>query len=357
MRDGWLPMGMATKFRLSKAEWAEQAHAKVEAAQAELSQAIGAIVTGDDWRVYLEFSAKLHAYSPNNVMLLVAQHQHRYQAGITPNPYPGYIAGFNTWKALGHMVRKGEKGYAMLAPISAARRTAVGEDGGSRPLARGEHAGPGETEQRTGGLRGFKVEHVFESSQTDGEPLPEPPHPKLLAGEAPEGLGLAVMTLIEAKGFTVDTVPDAASINGANGQTNWGAKSVVVRADMDDAAMVKTLIHEAAHVILHGEGSMLTLPRPLKEVEAESVAFVVASAHGMPTDEYTFPYVAGWASGADGSDPVRAVQATQSRVATAAKAILAASPAPHETGGKAPAPSVANTPAVPPALEPEGVLL
>jgi hypothetical protein len=37
---------------------------------------------------------------------------------------------------------------------------------------------------------------------------------------------------------------DAETINGANGQTNWGAKTVVVRADMDDAAMVKTLIHD-----------------------------------------------------------------------------------------------------------------
>jgi antirestriction protein ArdC len=324
---------MATKFRLSKAEWAEQSHAKVEAAQAELSTAVGAIVTGDDWRRYLEFQAKMHAYSPNNIMLLVAQHEDRYQAGITPNPSPGFIAGFNSWKSLGRMVRKGEKGYAVLAPISASRRTAVGEDGGSRTLARGEHAGPGETEQRSGGIRGFKVEHVFESSQTDGEPLPEVPHPKLLAGEAPEGLGLAVMALIEAHGFSVDTVPDAASIQGANGQTNWGAKSVVVRADMDDAAMVKTLIHEAAHVMLHLEGVGSGLPRPLKEVEAESVAFVVASAHGMPTDDYSFPYVAGWAGG---ENPAKAVHATQARVGQAARLIIEASPAPHEAGGKAP---------------------
>ena len=41
----------------------------------------------------------------------------------------------------------------------------------------------------------------------------------------------------------------------------------------------------------------------MKEVEAESVAFVVAAAHGMPTDEYTFPYVAGWA--ASSANPAR----------------------------------------------------
>ena len=59
------------------------------------------------------------------------------------------------------------------------------------------------------------------------------------------------MELIEANGFTVDTVADAAHLQGANGRTSWTSKTVTVRADMDDAAMVKTLIHEAAHVLLH----------------------------------------------------------------------------------------------------------
>jgi hypothetical protein len=47
---------------------------------------------------------------------------------------------------------------------------------------------------------------------------------------------------------------------------------------------------------------------------------------------YSFPYVAGWA----GDDPVAAVQATQRRVAQAAKAIIGVSPASHGPGGKVP---------------------
>ena len=31
--------------------------------------------------------------------------------------------------------------------------------------------------------------------------------------------------------------------------------------------------------------------------EAESVAFVVCSAFGLNTSEYSFPYIAGWSSG------------------------------------------------------------
>ena len=74
------------------------------------------------------------------------------------------------------------------------------------------------------------------------------------------------------------------------------------------------------------------LPRPLKEVEAESVAFVVGFAHGMATDDYSFPYVATWA----GERAAAAVIETQARVAGAAKMILEASPAEHGSGGKLP---------------------
>ena len=81
------------------------------------------------------------------------------------------------------------------------------------------------------------------------------------------------------------------------------------------------------------------LPRPSKEVEAESVAFVVASAHGMSTGDYSFPYVASWA----GEDGAKAVQATQLRVARAARQIIEASPAPHAVGGKVPGVEAAIT--------------
>ncbi len=181
-------------------------------------------------------------------------------------------------------------------------------------------------------MAGFRVEHVFDVSQTSGAPLPEPPHPTLLVGEAPAGLGAAVLAMIEERGFRVDTVADAAAPQRANGQTNWGSRTVLIRADMDDAAMVKTLIHEAAHCLLHEGPPGQYLPRPVKEVEAESVAYVVTSVHDMPTDGYSFPYVAGWAA----NNAAKAVTATQSRVATAARQIIDTSSAPHLGGGRPP---------------------
>lgn len=329
-----------TKQRMSKEEWAAQSKARLEAAQETLEAAVAKLVTGDDWMRYLDFQSKLHNYSPNNIMLLAAQHAERYQAGLTPEPTPSFMAGFSTWLQLGRRVEKGEHGYAVLAPVTYAHREARDSSGETRRLAKGEQLRPGETEQRPSTLHGFKVEYVFEASQTTGDPLPEVPHPKLLEGEAPEGLGLAVMELIESAGFTVSTVPDAASIQGANGQTTWGAKTVVIRSDMDDAAMTKTLLHECGHVLLHADGAGALITRGQKEVEAESVAYVVAAAHGMGSDGYSFPYVAHWAAADDPEQSIRHVRQAQSRVSTAAKLIIAASPAPHEQGGRLPAAAI-----------------
>ena len=284
----------------SKAKYREHAAARVAAAQEVLAAEVAALVTGDDWRRFLDFQAKLHDYSPNNVMLIFAQHAKAFEEGRVPDPTPTYIAGFNTWRALERQVDRGQHGYAILAPMRSNRREARDREGNVRVLHRNDRLNAGETEIRTPMLRGFTVETVFDVSQTSGKALPDAPRPRLLEGEAPHGLGAAVMELIEANGFSVDTVADAAHLQGANGRTSWTGKTVAVRADMDDAAMVKTLIHEAAHVLLHQHPPASFLSRALKEVEAESVAYVVASVHGMPTDDYSFPYVAGWAGDARG---------------------------------------------------------
>ncbi len=85
-------------------------------------------------------------------------------------------------------------------------------------------------------------------------------------------------------------------IHGANGLTDFQARTVAVRTNMDEVAQVKTLAHELAHVMLHGpDNPNATGHRGVGEVEAESVALMIGAAHGMDTTAYTIPYVSGWA--------------------------------------------------------------
>lgn len=323
--------------KLTKEQYRELTAAKVAAAEAVLADEVAGLVTGEDWRRFLDHQAKLHDLDASNVLLVVAQHRSAYEQGRVPDPAPSYVAGFDTWKALGRHVERGQHGYITLAPRRATRRDGHDVTGGPQAVRRGEPRHAGETEAHPATRRGARPETVFALSQTAGREVVAPTRPTLSPSDAPPGLKEAVLELIEARGWKVTTVPDATWVDGADSRTYYGGRFVNVRADLDEAAMVKTLIHQATHVLVHcGPPGRYLLPA-VKEIEADSVAYVVAAAHAMPTDGYRFPEVAGWAG--EQSDPAhkdKAVRDTQARISRAAQAIIGASPAEHEPGSKPP---------------------
>jgi hypothetical protein len=313
----------------------EEVNDRVALAQARIEAAVATIQSGSEWHSYLKLQSSLHRYSANNVWLIAGQHAAAFEQGLVDTPWPSYVAGFNTWMALDRSVSKGQHGYQILAPNRRAARVATDAGGHSRALGADEAPSAGESLETRRVLKGFRIEHVFAAEQTTGVPLPEPPMPKVLDGQAPEGLWDNIVGQITDRGYAVRLVASADAIGGANGRTTWDSHLVEVRSDMDEAARTKSLLHELGHVVLHDPATRAGKVHPtrgLKEVEAESVAFIVADSHGMATDDCTFPYVTGWA----GQDGATAVRATASRVASAARSIINASTATHGTGGRAP---------------------
>jgi hypothetical protein len=296
--------------------------AKIDALHQKLIDAVGSLVTGDDWRRALEFAARFRSRSFNNTFLIFSQHTAAHQEGRVPGPVPTYVAGFRQWLSLNRHVMKGQGGYAILAPVTARFTSTTPENPDSwRRLRRGEKPQRGETVRSR--MIGLKPAHVWDISQTDGEPVPEPPRPKLLEGEAPEGLWEGLADQIVARGFELRLVSNAQSIGGANGLTDYLTREVSVRMDMDDAAQVKTLAHELGHVMLHGPDNVdAAIHRGIAEIEAESVALMVGAAHGLDTARYTVPYVSTWASDVPGKSPVEVVHATADRVRAASLTIL-----------------------------------
>ena len=282
------------------------------------------------------------------------------------------VAGYQAWKALGRQVESGQKGIQILAPVVRRPRADTDPAGsgpppdgdGPRPTGRpaaapaaaqtgtqtGTQTGSGQLSapSRAGQVAGFRVTHVWDLSQTSGKPLPTRPLPQLLQGQAPPGLWDALAAVLAERGFTLER----GDCGQANGWTDYTSHTVRVRDDVDAAQAAKTLAHEAGHVLLHHPTDFPATPtggtgvpatagtagaagaagaagttaqcRGVQEVEAESVAYLVAAAHGLPTDDYTFAYVAGWAASVDGDQPERVVRDTGQRVLTATRTVLAA---------------------------------
>ena len=92
----------------------------------------------------------------------------------------------------------------------------------------------------------------------------------------------------------------------------------MVRTSNSPLQRVKTLAHELGHAILHEQYDN----RPLAELEAESVAFIVCANHGINSDDYTFGYVANWVGGTH--EALDAIKASGARIQRAADQILTA---------------------------------
>ena len=70
---------------------------------------------------------------------------------------------------------------------------------------------------------------------------------------------------------------------------------------MSQKQTVKTMLHEISHATLHRrkKNEPPYKDQHTREVEAESVAYVVCQHFGIDTSDYSFGYVAGWSKGKD----------------------------------------------------------
>jgi hypothetical protein len=295
--------------------------AKLDALHATLADAVGALTTEADWRRAIEFAAQFRRRSFANSLLIYVQHAAAFDAGRVSDPVPTYVAGYRQWQSLGRQVLKGQSGYMIFAPVTQRMVASDPATGPWRPLHTGERPDPDETLRSR--LVATRPAYVWDVTQTEGDPLPEPPAPQLLHGAAPRGLWDGLAAQVVERGFVLRQAPDAAAIGGANGLTSYLEATVTVRSDMDDAARVKTLAHELAHVMLHGPANEDAAGhRGVAEVEAESVALMVNAAHGLDTSQYTVPYVSTWAASVSLVNPVQVVTSTFDRVRQTALTIL-----------------------------------
>lgn len=255
-----------------------------------LAAGVRQLTTSSAWTAWLRTQSRFHRYSFGNVLLIASQ-----------RPTATQVAGFHRWRSLGRSVRRGAKGIAILAPVG--RRTAVRE---------------GDTEDEAAvstSACAFRVVHVFDVADTEGEEFPAVPCHRL-RGEAPAALFERLAAVAEGRGFTV--LVDSMRDSSANGDAVFGDRRIRVRDTLEPAQRVKTLAHELGHALLHGDG---VTARALAELEAESVAFVVCEAVGIDSGDYSFGYITTWVGG-DADAAEAALRACGGRISGAARAVL-----------------------------------
>lgn len=245
-----------------------------------LEQGVKDVFESENYKKFLACMSKFHTYSISNYILIWSQ-----------NPDASLVAGYQAWKKFKRNVKKGEKGIKIFAPApykSKMQKTKYDPETRQAILdAEGKPVKETVEIQRTG----FHLTTVFDISQTEGDPLPT--------------IGVDELTGdVENYSRFLDAVLKTAPVpvsfediqRDAKGFFNEIENRIVVQKDMSETQTLKTLIHEIAHSVLHS-GDNIKFSQNEREVQAESVAYVVCSKYGIDTSDYSFGYIAGWSSG------------------------------------------------------------
>ncbi|MGH9611052.1 MAG: ArdC family protein, partial [Bryobacteraceae bacterium] len=204
---------------------------------------------------YLAVMSRFHRYSWNNALLIYMQ-----------RPNATHVAGFHAWLRMRRHVRKGEKGIAILAPMVGRKKSIDGEV----------------LEDEQTQLYGFKVAHVWDLLQTDGEPIAEFAK---VSGD-PENATERLKAFLATKSIALEYDE---RIRPASGLSSGG--KITLLPGLSGAEEFSVLVHECAHELLHRGERRSQTNHAGRETEAEAVAFVVSTAIGLDPGSSSSDYI------------------------------------------------------------------
>lgn len=256
----------------------------------EAYNGIKLIRNSEDYKRWLNFYDGFHQYSFNNTMLIYMQ-----------NPSASLCAGFNTWKNKKRYVKAGEKGLKILAPITETvlREVPVLDDDGKPILDENGKEQTKKVKEKVFANK-FYVTSTFDVSQTEGEPIPELSYSG--TSEKVENYSALKKVLEEIAPFPVEYTDELQE--GCDGRCSYTAEQIYIRNDMEEAKTVEVLIHEIGHAYMHDktrfeeakEHLKVISDRDSREIQAESLSYIVTHKLGLDTSGFSFPYIAAWSS-------------------------------------------------------------
>lgn len=253
---------------------------KNEILQGVLVQSVSETMNnGTNFKAWLDTVSRFPKYSVNNSILVYLQ-----------KPEASLVCGYKQWeKDFERHVNKGEKGITIMAPSPYKKKILVQEADSEGHLLFNEDGSKKliEVEKQ---MLGFKPVKVFDVSQTSGKEMPT--ICKNLIADVED-----FMNIKEAI-KTVSPVPvrfvESSELNGAKGCYIPMGKIIKIDRDLPEAQTIKTMVHEVAHAKLkHGEKDC-PYTKEERELQAESIAYIVCAHLGVDASEYSFEYLASW---------------------------------------------------------------
>ena len=255
----------------------------------KLEAGVREFYTSEKFITYLQVMSRFHNYSLNNQILIAAQ-----------MPEATIVAGYNSWmRNFDRHVKRGEKSITILAPM----KVKIKIDTDRRDA-------DGKVIQEERETIKFRPVSVFDVSQTEGKPLPQ------IISELTGDVSRYEQLLDAARQAAPYPIEIGVVEGSAKGWCNFTQEKIIIKEGMSEAQTLKTAFHETAHARIHAGDTDKS--REQKEVEAESIAYVVCSHFGLDTSDYSFGYVATWA----GRQDINLLKQSMQTISQTAKSII-----------------------------------
>ena len=253
---------------------------KIEAFIKNLTDELDEKTASAEIRDFLNFQAKLRKRSVNNTLLIWIQ-----------NRNATHVEGFNVWRdKFGRQVRKGAKAITIFAPISI-KKDEEGSSSADADL---------DTKVKKHDFTYFKAVSVFDIKDTDAITGKEnlyvqtPDwHADNTPNEKADKLFNYSSKVAEELGIRVERG------DARGGEMGYAAGDHInITSTIEGANRAGTMIHEIAHELLHfKKTSIFYIDAPLtkedKEIQAESVSYIVLRHYDLPAQHQT-TYLALW---------------------------------------------------------------
>lgn len=257
-----------------------------------LQEGIKNYFDSDNYKNFLEGMSHFNNYSVRNIQLIKAQ-----------LPEASMVASFNEWKKRNGHVNKGEKALYVQAPV-----TVIKKDADGKPIINSE---TGEKETFTY----FKPVPVFDISQVspvEGKKLNLPKMGEVIPSQITKEYYQNVYRSLRDISQKENGIPIRfRELEKSDGSYSPKTNEITIKKGMTYEQTLSTLIHEMAHSELHNKKSLTErfegkLTRSSKELQAESIAYVVSNHLGFDTSNDSFAYLASWSQEADGLENLKA---------------------------------------------------
>lgn len=262
----------------------------------DLANATDEKALSEEIRKYLDFFSKFYNYSFFNRIMIYIQ-----------RPDATRVASYKKWQEKKRQVKKGALGISIFVPII--KKTDATKDVGEIETKREDlpiELGDKPSEEMRDFLAGFKVGTVFDISDTEAiSPEGEIP-------DVPEwwGENTPSETADELFGYISNVASDLGIKltleDSKSGEKGYAAGDHInISSDVAGVGRLSVMIHEIAHELMHFkkssifyQGDEIRASKELKELQAESVSYVVLRHYDLPAKHHT-TYLALWRANKD----------------------------------------------------------